>query len=277
MNINWHERFQNQLRWNEQSRDYLLKKIDWNQFDKHQAEALEVGCGTGALLMELRKKIDFNKWNVKLSGIDNNVKSIECATNLLKKSYPDVKISHKDIISTDFQCNSFDIIFSNFLFLWIENIEKALDEIHRILKPNGYLIIFSEPDYGGLIENPESGLRRLLLSNLRMNGADPEIARKIPQVCSNKFEIIETFTSSIPWTVQNNRDNLCKELMFFKEVYNDSIGKIHHFSGKKGKMKEKEGDKTYLAEFQLKIIESALKNEQYFLFIPVFSYFLMKS
>jgi ubiquinone/menaquinone biosynthesis C-methylase UbiE len=256
------------------TRDYLLKKIEWHQFDQEKGQMLEIGCGTGALLAELRKKITLNKWNVTLSGIDNNKQRIDSATKLLQKSYSDVKIQCMDIISNDFQDNSYDIIVTNYLFLWVKDIQKLFHEIHRILKPDGHLIILSEPDYGGLIEFPDSGLKSLLISNLIMNCADPEIARRIPQMCMNKFQIIEMFTSSIPWIAQNNLDNLSKELIFFKEVYEETLSFMRNNNEKRNKIEKNTTENFNTKNFKFEIIESALKNQQYFLFIPIFSFFL---
>ncbi len=74
----------------------------------------------------------------------------------------------------------FDLVFTQLTLLWIQPLMRALDEIHRVLRPGGVLLAL-EPDYGGLIEYPpEIAARELWLSALKRAGADPLIGRALP-------------------------------------------------------------------------------------------------
>ena len=97
----------------------------------HYNEVLEIGCGTGFLTKQLKNKITFNKY---------------CANDLIEKS----EIHIKNIIrDTEFYCGDFreinfnkkfDLIASNAVFQWFENIEEVFEYCKHILNKNGTLI-----------------------------------------------------------------------------------------------------------------------------------------
>lgn len=156
-----------------------------------------------------------------------------------------------DFLKNEFAKNSFDIIVTHYFFLWIKNLKKSFEELHRILKKKGSLIVFAEPDYGGLIEFPNSSLKDALCTNLRQEGADPEVGRKLNQYFPKKFEVVERFCTSIPWISNINKEDLMKELNFFSQI-----------------MKKE--------DFNPELLKESIELEKYFLFLPVFSYYLKK-
>ena len=79
-----------------------------------------------------------------------------------------------------FADSAFDLIFTQLALLWINPVEQALDEIHRVMLPGGALVAL-EPDYGGLIEYPpEIAAREVWMNALERAGADPLTGRKLP-------------------------------------------------------------------------------------------------
>jgi SAM-dependent methyltransferase len=80
---------------------------------------------------------------------------------------------------------SFDLVFSQFAFLWFHDIETVAAEVYRVLRPGGVLALL-EPDYGGLIEYPdEVALEKVWISALQRAGADPYVARRLPSALHN--------------------------------------------------------------------------------------------
>ncbi|MCL2212825.1 MAG: class I SAM-dependent methyltransferase [Oscillospiraceae bacterium] len=90
---------------------------------------LDIGCGTGDLTHELAQKSGV------VIGIDNSESMIKKA----KEKYPKIEFCVIDACNLTWK-NSFDIVFSNAVFHWIQNQTKLLEGIYRALKIDGKLI-----------------------------------------------------------------------------------------------------------------------------------------
>ena len=81
---------------------------------------------------------------------------------------------------------TFDLVFTQCVLMWIANLETAVAEIWRILRPGGVLIAL-EPDYGGMIEQPEeTAVGDIWLTALARDGADPFTGRKLPHLLAEQ-------------------------------------------------------------------------------------------
>ncbi len=240
--INWKEKFNEQLTWTAELRDCLYEKAEFSL----KKNLLELGCYNGELLKEIGIK-----YNLKLFGIDKNKNKIEYASANLEKNLIDAKLITMDILNNNFEDNFFDVVITYCYFLWEMDINHILAEIHRILKHNGVFLILGEPDFGGIIEYSDTGLKKELYNSLKDSGADPEIGRKIPQYFSNEFRLVEHFCSSFPWIPSVNRASLVNDL----DLY------IKNLNTKK---------------FNSVLIIQSIESNKYFLFIPIFGYYLKK-
>lgn len=95
---------------------------------------LDLGCGNGRLL-EIFKEIKINYW-----GIDSSERLIGIA----KRKYPKNKFEVGDLLNLPFPNNFFDRVFAIRVLHHIPSQEfriQALQEIKRILKPGGTLIL----------------------------------------------------------------------------------------------------------------------------------------
>ncbi len=238
--INWEKKFNEQLTWTAELRDCLYEKAEFS----HKKNLLELGCRTGELLKEIGIK-----YNLKLFGIDTDKNKIEYASANLEKNLIDAKLITMNILNNNFEDNFFDVVITYCYFLWEMDLNNILAEIHRILKHNGVFLILGEPDFGGIIEYPDTGLKKELYNSLKNSGADPEIGRKIPQYFSNKFRLVEHFCSSFPWIPSVNKASLLKDL----DLY------IKNLNTKK---------------FNSVLIIQSIESDKYFLFIPIFGYYL---
>ena len=94
---------------------------------------LDVGCGTGNVLMKLNSNED-----LCLYGLDISEKMIETAKkNLGKKA--ELKVGDSEYMP--WEDDSFDVIVCNASFHHYPNPEKVLLEMKRVLKSKGTLII----------------------------------------------------------------------------------------------------------------------------------------
>lgn len=97
---------------------------------------LDVGCGNGYSISELSKEFP-----CKFFGIDNNKNMISLAK---QRKLEKTIFKTKNVGSTGFKNETFDIIFSQRCLINLDDWksqQKALSEIHRILKKDGYYIM----------------------------------------------------------------------------------------------------------------------------------------
>ncbi len=164
----WHLRYLQQANWTRSLRDYLLGHI----VDFQPDSILEVGCGTGAI------QIDMLNRGIRFSvGFDVSLSSLVYAQNTATSSF----YAQGDAHRLPFPNNFFDVVFCHYLFLWVKQPELVLAEMYRTTRPGGFVIAFAEPDYGGKVDFPlELGIiNTWQMESLRRQGADPLIGRKL--------------------------------------------------------------------------------------------------
>lgn len=99
---------------------------------------LDIATGTGDLIIEL-SKLEAKK----IIGIDISPKMLEIGVEKLKKKGLSKKITMllDDSENLQFEDQSFDVVTVAFGVRNFENLDKALNEIKRVLKPSGILIV----------------------------------------------------------------------------------------------------------------------------------------
>lgn len=99
-------------------------------------EVLEAGCGTGGDL------IQFLRSGANVYGIDFSTRSIFLAQKRLNIfGFDEKRAIVGDIEELPFPDNCFDFVYSWGVLHHTLNIEKAISEIHRVLKPSGEICI----------------------------------------------------------------------------------------------------------------------------------------
>ncbi len=123
---------------------YNTNKIDWDKwcFQKMNlikcSKILELGCGVGKLWIKNQNFIDKNS-EIILSDFSPNM--LKCAKNNLENL--DYKFKYKKINAEDipYDNESFDVVIAEHMLYFVTDIEKALSEIKRVLKPNGIFYV----------------------------------------------------------------------------------------------------------------------------------------
>ena len=104
---------------------FIRKFIDKND------KILEVGCGSGNLLRSIECD--------NISGLDISPGMVKEA----KKTCPKGEFVVGDAEKLPFNNNSFDKVIISEVLYYLPNLDKAIHEAFRVLKPNGVLLITS--------------------------------------------------------------------------------------------------------------------------------------
>jgi len=121
---------------------YSVNKYGWMRwyFDElnlpKQCKILELGCGDANLWEKNKVRIP-KDLDITLSDFSKGMLS-DAKINLGKKS-ENFKFQIIDAEDIPYDDCTFDVVIANHMLYHVDNIQKALSEICRVLKPDGYL------------------------------------------------------------------------------------------------------------------------------------------
>lgn len=99
--------------------------------DLRGKKVLDIGCGSGRIIADLRK------FGATVIAADIS----EAMVLSTKKKFPDIEVVISDVSNMPFENDSFDFVIATFLIVHLKFLEPAFDEIYRVLKPGGSLIL----------------------------------------------------------------------------------------------------------------------------------------
>lgn len=102
---------------------------------KKGMKVLDVGCGTGNFSIKLAKM------GCEVVGIDVSEEMLKVAEAKVREEGLNIKFYKMDAHQMEFEDNTFDGVLSVTAFEFLKEPEKAIEEIFRVLKPNGQLLI----------------------------------------------------------------------------------------------------------------------------------------
>ena len=140
-------------------------------------EALDIGCGTGFLSLELASR------GHRVTGVDFAPSMIAKARKKAAESQAAIRYEEADAEQLPFAAASFDIAVSRHLLWTLPHPERAMDEWIRVLRPGGRLIVVdSQADVSA---SPEP------LDNARRSPEYAAIGDRLPFVSGWPREEIE--------------------------------------------------------------------------------------
>jgi len=133
-----------------------------------KGKILEVGIGTG-------ENIGYYDKNAEVIGIDFSEKMLEKAREkLIKSGKKNITLKQMDAENLNFKDDSFEYVVTSCVFCSVPDPIRGLEEIRRILKPTGRLImiehVLSKNPVLALIEHIHNPLTRVIMGvNINRN------------------------------------------------------------------------------------------------------------
>jgi len=113
---------------------YLLHRARQTAASRPNARILDFGCGGGQVVAAGREQgLDFYGAEVFYSA--SSAREVAARTGLLGSAIREIKDG-----KIDFENEFFNLVTSNQVFEHVEDLDGALREIHRVLKPGGALL-----------------------------------------------------------------------------------------------------------------------------------------
>lgn len=96
---------------------------------------LDIGCGTGSFVVLLKRQYP----GLQVIGLDPDPKALHRAEKKIRRAGVSVQLDRGFADQLPYEKDSFDRVFSSFMFHHLEEREKkkTLDEVRRVLKPHG--------------------------------------------------------------------------------------------------------------------------------------------
>ncbi len=162
----WDEQFTRQAGWTRSTRAHLYRRANLLRAGR----VLDVGSGTGVLTEELAERTQG-----QVVGVDLDPGMVDFSRKRRGKALYQSGDAH-DLVFRD---GWFDLVVCHFLLLWCADAARVAQEMIRVTRPGGAVVVCAEPDYGGRIDYPDLPLGRWQSLALRREGADPQLGRKL--------------------------------------------------------------------------------------------------
>lgn len=117
--------------------------------DVEGQDVLELGCGGGQCSVALAER------GADVTGIDLSTEQLTHARALAEAHDADVDLLHGDVTDLPFADGRFDVAFNAYVFQWVEDIEAAFAEAHRVLGPGGRFVYTTPHPFDKLVD-PET-------------------------------------------------------------------------------------------------------------------------
>jgi SAM-dependent methyltransferase len=162
----WDRQFARQAGWTRPARSHLYRRANLLRAGR----VLDVGSGTGAVTEELAERT-----RGQVIGVDLDPTMVAYARARQGRA----EYRAGDAHDLPFDDAEFDVVACHFTLLWCARPARAAEEMVRVTRPGGAVLVCAEPDYGGRIDHPNLPLGRWQAEGLRGEGADPFLGRKL--------------------------------------------------------------------------------------------------
>ncbi len=144
-------------------------------------EILEIGFGTGHNLPFYPEQIN------RITAIDLNPGNTKLAKNKIRNSNIYVDHCIADCKDLPFESGQFDTVVSTFTLCSIDNLEKAISEIKRVMKPGG---VFRFIEHGLSNEKRVQKWQNLLTPVQKRIADGCHLNRNMEKILGSHFELL---------------------------------------------------------------------------------------
>ena len=180
-------------------------------------QVLDAGCGTGLLLEQMARSVGDSG---QVVGVDYSPDMLDMARHRCQ-DLGNVELQQGSVEQLDFEAESFDVVSCIQTLLYVEQVETALGEIHRVLKQHGRVAIL-ETDWRGVVFNSlDESLTRRILTAWDDAVESPNLPAKLGRLLRNlNFSAIRV--EAIPiLNTSDNGDNFSS--MMFKGFLENAL------------------------------------------------------
>jgi SAM-dependent methyltransferase len=173
--------------------DYLLDLIQ----PPSDSIVLDVGCGPGFHSMRLARR------GYRVHGVDFSQPVLALAQENVRRANLEEKVTFgpEDVTGLSIADDSYDLILCWGLLMHVPNVERAVDELARVLAPGGTLIV-SERN----LESLQARGLRTLRWLARRRGSVSRLPAGIEKWNETSAGPLLTRTADIPWLMETFRD-----------------------------------------------------------------------
>jgi ubiquinone/menaquinone biosynthesis C-methylase UbiE len=164
----------------------LLEEVGVGPGDR----CLDVGCGGGHVTLDL----------AELTGRTGRVIGLDFDSEVLELARQDAESAGVENVefrvgdARSIEGGPFDVVYSRFLLSHVENPDKVLTQLARLLSSGGVLIV-EDIDFSGCYSYPDHGAYdrylELYVEAVRAGGGDANIGRRLPAMV-NGIELRDT-------------------------------------------------------------------------------------
>lgn len=156
---------------------------------------LDAGCGPGTITLGLARAVAPGT----VVGIDVEESQFAAARQQAEREHLDVNFLKASIYDLPFDDHSFDAVFSHAVLTHLNDPDRALIELRRVLRPGGPIGIRAS-DMGGTLVDSESQAAAegfaAYLANRQRGAGDPYAGRKLSRLLRNAGFIVDRQTAS---------------------------------------------------------------------------------
>jgi 2-polyprenyl-3-methyl-5-hydroxy-6-metoxy-1,4-benzoquinol methylase len=127
------------------------------------ANMLDAGCGP-----ELRHSIEFLRMGFRIDAIDVSTPVVELARRVAKDMAAEIPITVRrdNLLELSAASNTYDFILCAHVLMHVPEIQRAIEQLLRALKPGGWLLV---------IENNAQSVQEFVRNRLKIQFADPSL------------------------------------------------------------------------------------------------------